>query len=187
MATFGCTEDWSLVFILSGHVNHGASLIAQLVKNPSAMQETPVWFLGQEDPPERDRLPTPVFLGLPGGSAGKESAWNAEDPSLIPGSGRSPGEGISYPLQYSWAFLVAQVVPCKAGAWVWSWVGKIPWRREQLPTPVFLPREFQGQRSLSLVGYSPWGCKESDTTEWLTLSLFTRNYTWYLITTYNGI
>ena len=38
------------------------------------------------------------------------------------------------------------------------WVGKIPWRREWLPTPVFLPREFHGQRSL--VGYSPWDYKE---------------------------
>ena len=67
-----------------------ASLVAQLVKNLSAMQETPVWFLSRED----------------------------------------------------------------------------PWRREWLPTPVFLPGEFQGQNSL--VGYCPWGSKESDTTEWLT-------------------
>ena len=37
------------------------------------------------------------------------------------------------------------------------WVGKIPWRMEWLPIPVFLPREFQEQRSL--VGYSPWGLK----------------------------
>ena len=44
-----------------------------------------------------------------------------------------------------------------------TWVGKIPWRREWLPTPVFLPREFHGQKSLA--GYSPWGHKESDTTE----------------------
>ena len=43
------------------------------------------------------------------------------------------------------------------------WVVKSPWRREQLPTPVFWPGEFHGQRSL--LGYSPWGCKESDTTE----------------------
>ena len=50
------------------------------------------------------------------------------------------------------------------------WVRKIPWRRAWLPTPVFLPGEFQGQRSL--VGYSPWGCKESEMTKWLTLSLF---------------
>ena len=47
------------------------------------------------------------------------------------------------------------------------WVGKSPWRREWLPTPVFLPGEFHGQRSL--VGYSPWGQKESGTTEQLTL------------------
>ena len=44
------------------------------------------------------------------------------------------------------------------------WVGKIPWRRKWQSTPVFLPGEYHGQRSL--VGYSPWGRKESDTTEW---------------------
>ena len=49
------------------------------------------------------------------------------------------------------------------------WVGKILWRRERLPTPIFLPGEFHGQRSLE--GYSPQCCKESDTTEQLTLSL----------------
>ena len=43
------------------------------------------------------------------------------------------------------------------------WLGKIPWRREQLPTPLFWPGEFHGQRSLE--GYSPWGHKESDMTE----------------------
>ena len=46
-------------------------------------------------------LPTPVFLGFPGGSAGKESICNAGDLGLIPGLGRSPGEGKGYPLQYS--------------------------------------------------------------------------------------
>ena len=46
-------------------------------------------------------LSTPVFLGFPGGSAGKESACNAEDLGLIPGLGRSLGEGNGYPLQYS--------------------------------------------------------------------------------------
>ena len=49
-----------------------------------------------------------------------------------------------------------------------SWVGKIPWRREQLPTPVELPREFHGQKSLA--GYSPWGRKELDMAERLSLS-----------------
>ena len=67
---------------------------------------------------------------FPDGSDGKESACNVGDPRLIPGLGRSPGEGMA---------------------------------------PVFLPGEFNGQRSL--VGYSPWGLKESDMTEHLTLSL----------------
>ena len=49
------------------------------------------------------------------------------------------------------------------------WVGKIPWRRKWQPIPVFLPGKFHGQRSLA--GYSPWGRKESDTTERLHLSL----------------
>ena len=59
------------------------------------------------------------------------NAGDIRDVGLIPGSGRSPGEGI--------------------------------WRRKWQPTPVFLPRESHGQRSL--VGYSPWGRKESDVTE----------------------
>ena len=46
------------------------------------------------------------------------------------------------------------------------WVGKIPWRREWQSTPVFLPGEVHGQRSL--VGYSPWGHKDSDMTKGLT-------------------
>ena len=49
----------------------------------------------------RDRLPTPVFLGFPCGSAGKEFACSVGDLGLIPGLGRSPGEGKAYPLQYS--------------------------------------------------------------------------------------
>ena len=49
----------------------------------------------------RDRLPTPVFLDFPWGSAGKESACNVEDLGSISGLGRSPGEGKGYPLQYS--------------------------------------------------------------------------------------
>ena len=82
-----------------------SSLIAQLVKNPPAMQE----ILGQEDPFNswvrkipwrRDRLPPPVFLGFPGSSGAKDSTCNVGDLGL----GRSTGEGNegnSYPLQYS--------------------------------------------------------------------------------------
>ena len=87
------SQDGRRVWGVWIHVYIQVSLVAQLVKNPPAMQETPVWYLGWE----------------------------------------------------------------------------IPWRQEQVPTPVFLPRESHGQRSLA--GYSPWGLKESDWSEWLSLSL----------------
>ena len=51
-----------------------------------------------------------IYMGFPGRSGGKEPAYNAGDPGSIPGSGQSPGEGIGYPLRYSWASLVAQMV-----------------------------------------------------------------------------
>ena len=74
-----------------------------------------------------DRLPTPVFMGFPGGSDDEESTFNTGDLGLIPGLGRSPGGGHGTPLQYS----------CLENS--------------------------HGQRNL--VGYSPWGHKESDATE----------------------
>ena len=64
-----------------------------------------------------------LLQDLAGNSADKESACNAGDPSLIPGSGKSAGEGINYPLQYSWASLVAQLVknsPTVRETWVRS-------------------------------------------------------------------
>ena len=64
----------------------------QLVKNPPAMQETPVQSLGREDPLE---------MSFPGGSAGEGSACNAGDLGSIPGLGRPPGEGKGYLLQCS--------------------------------------------------------------------------------------
>ena len=98
-------------------------------------------------------------MGFPGSSAGKESTCKAGDLGSIPGSGRSPGDGIGYPLQYSWASLVAQLVKnppaMREKPGLDPWVGKIPWRRAWQPIPVFLPGESDGQRSL--VGYSPWG------------------------------
>ena len=62
-------------------------------------------------------------MDFPGSSAGKESVCNAGDPVSIPGSGRSSGKGTGYPLQYSWAFLVAQTVknpPAMQETWVQS-------------------------------------------------------------------
>ena len=72
---------------------------------------------------------------------------------------------------YTLIMVVAQAVMClqcrRPGFDLW--IGKIPWRREWLPTPVFLPGESHGQRTLA--GYSPWGHKESNMTEQWTLSL----------------
>ena len=90
------------------------------------MQETLVQFLGREDLLERDRLPTPVFLGFAGGSDGEESTCNAGDVGF--------------------------------GDLGWE----DPLEKERPPTTVFWPGEFHGL-------YSPWGCKESDTTERLSL------------------
>ena len=82
-----------------------AFLVAQLVKNPPALQG---------------------------------------DPGSIPGSGKFPGEGIGYPLQYSWASLLNQLVknlPAMWETWIRSLVGNILWRRTWEHTPVFLPGE----------------------------------------------
>ena len=78
----------------------------------------------------------------------------------IPGWGRSPGDGIGYPLQYS---LVAQLVknpPAMRETCIQVLSWEDIWRRERQPTPIFWPGEF----------HSPWGRKESDMTEQLLLS-----------------
>ena len=77
-------------------------------------------------PWKRDRLPTSVFLGFPGGSDGKESTCNAGDLGLIPGLGRSPGGGHGKPLQYS-------CLESPHGQR--SLVGYSPWDRKELDTP----------------------------------------------------
>ena len=66
---------------------------------------------------------------------------------MIPESGRSAAEEIGYPFQYPWASLVAQLVknmPVMGKPEFDPWVGKIPWRRDRLPTPVFWPGVFHG-------------------------------------------
>ena len=75
--------------------------MAQLVKNPPAMQETLVDSWVRKIRWRRDRLPTPVLLGFPGGSTDKESTCNVGDLGSSPGLGKSPGEGKGYALQYS--------------------------------------------------------------------------------------
>ena len=137
-------------------------MTVQTVKNLPAMQETLVQSLDWEDPLEKGVTTVPVFLprefhgqrSLVGYSpwGHKESdtteqlsaaqrnkpPWRA---SLVPSGQESTSQ-------------------CRRHGFH-PWVGQIPWRREWLPTPVFLPGEFHGQRSL--VGYSPWGRKESET------------------------
>ena len=104
-----------------------------------------------------------ALLGLCWGflhsSVGKESACNARDPCSIPGSGRLPGEGIGYPLQYSWVSLVAQLVknlPAMREIRVWSPDWKDPLEKGK------------ATHSSILAWYSPWCHKESDATFTLT-------------------
>ena len=81
-----------------------------------------------------------------------KSACNAGGPSSIPGSGRSAGERIGYPFQYSWASLVVQKVTNHPAMWK-TWVRSLCWEdplEEGMTTPpVFLPGEFHGERSLA--------------------------------------
>ena len=91
----------------------------------------------------------------------------------VPGLGRPTAEGIGYPLQYSWASLVAQLVKKLAATqetWVLTLGQEDPLEKGCLPIPVFLSGEFHGQRSLA--GCSLWGHKESDMTKRLSLPLF---------------
>ena len=81
-----------------------------------------------------------IWVGFPDSSVGKESACNAGDHGSIPGSRRSTGEGIGYPLQYSWASLVAQLIKNPLAMWetrVGSLGWKIPWRRKREYTPQY--------------------------------------------------
>ena len=121
-----------------------------------------------------------VWSGLPCSRPG-----DPPDPGIEPVSFMSPEwAGRFSTTSTAWGSLVAQTVknmPAVGETWVWSpiptWVGKIPWRKEWLPTAVFLPREFHEQRSL--VGYSPWSYKESDTTEQLSVSKHNKDAKFY--------
>ena len=101
-----------------------------------------------------------VFPGFPDGSVGKESTCNARDPGLIPGSGRSAGEGIGYPLQYSWASLVAELVknlPEMQETWVRSLGWENPVEKGKVTHSSIL--------AWRIPLYSPRGHKELDMTK----------------------
>ena len=112
-----------------------------------------------------------VHMVFPDSSAGKESACNAGNPGLIPGSGRSPGEGISYlPTPVLLGFFGAsggKESACNAGdLGSTPELGRSPGGGHgNLLQYSSVHGEFHGQRSL--VDYSPWGRKESDKTEQL--------------------
>ena len=102
-----------------------------------------------------------IKRGFPDSSVGKESICNAGDPGLIPGLGRSAGEGIGYPLQYSSASLVAQKgknPPAILETWVQSMGLEDPPEKGKAAHSSILAGEFHGL-------CNPWGHKESDTTE----------------------
>ena len=100
-------------------------------------------------------------MGFPGSSVGKESAYSAGDPSSIPGSGKSTGKGISYPLQYFWISLVAQLVKNPPAVWE-TWVPSLGWED---------PLEMEKATHSSILAWripwtdSPWCHKELDTIE----------------------
>ena len=87
------------------------------------------------------------ILAFPDSSVGKESACNAGDPSSIPGLGRSAGEGIDYPLQYSWASLVAQLVKNLPAMWE-TWIRSLGWED--------LPQKGKATHSSILTWRIPW-------------------------------
>ena len=101
--------------------------------------------------------------GFPCGSAGKEPTCNAGDPGSIPGLGRSPGEGKGYPLKYTGEFHGQSMGSQRVGQGWATFNFHILVTGKWQPTPVSLPGESHGRKSL--VGYSPRGREESDTAE----------------------
>ena len=101
-------------------------------------------------------------MGFPDRSVGKESSCSAGDPDSIPGLGRSVGEGIGYPLQYSGASLVAQLVK-NPPAMQKTWVRSLGWEDP--------PEKGKATHASILAWRIPWDHEELDTAERLSLSL----------------
>ena len=110
------------------------------------------------------------MLGFPGGSVGKESACKAGDPGSIPGLGRSAGEGIGYPLQYSCASSMAQLVKNPPAMWeTWGSIpglGRSPGEGKGYPLRYSVPEHFRDcidhwvMKSWTLLS---WNLSELDT------------------------
>ena len=119
-------------------------------------------YLGPADPLVPALFSQFISLGFPDSSVGKESASNAGDPGSIPGSGRSPGEGIGYQLQTFWAFLVAQLVKKPSAMWE-TWVQSLGWQdpleKVQL-IYLMVPRQ-RGMRAWVYGTVSPSPCEHT--------------------------
>ena len=111
------------------------------------------------------------WKGFPGSSAGKESAYKAGAPVVIPGSGRSPEEGIGCPLQYSWASLLTQTVSNLLAMWeVWVQTLGMEDHLKKGMTVNSSILTWRIQWTEEPIGLRSWGHKELDRTEQLTLS-----------------
>ena len=147
-----CVCDFTVWYICDTYIIHKASLVAQLVKNPPAMQDTLVWFLGWEVPLKKEQLPTPVFwpgefhwlyspwghkesdtterlslsLGFPGGSVGKGSAWMLETWIWALGWEDTLEEGMASYSSIFLASLVTQLVKNPPAMWE-TWVQSLGW------------------------------------------------------------
>ena len=139
------------------------SQVARTVKRLSTMRETRVRSLGQEDPLEKE-------MATHSSTIAWKFPW-MEEPGRLQsiGSQRVGHDSVTKSPIYIYRLLwclksVGICLQCGRPGFV-PWVGKIPWRRKWQPTPALLPGKSHGWRSL--VGYSPWGRKESDTTEQL--------------------
>ena len=103
--------------------------------------------------------------GSPGRSAGKESIYNVRDTRSIPGSGRSPGEGIVYPLQYCWASLVAQTAKNLPAMWE-TWVQSLG-QEDPLEEGMATLFNIAWRIPMGRGAWLPGSCKNSDTTKQL--------------------
>ena len=113
-------------------------------------------------------------MGFPDSTDGKEFAFNVRDPGSVPGLGRTAEVGIGYPLQYSWASLVDQLVKnllLQCSTWVASLGWEDPLEKGKATHSRILTGKFHGL-------YSPWGSKEPDTTEQLSLSWLIHAEVW---------
>ena len=139
-----------------------ASLVAQLVSNLPAMQETLVWFLSWEDPLEKGMATHSSILAW-------RTPWTEEPGGLPSTESKRVGPNwatkhIGLPKWNSHKESACQCRRCKKRLGFDTCIRKISWRRKWQTTPVFLSGKSHGQRSL--VGYSPWSCKESQLSNW---------------------